>query len=83
MLTIKVLGSGNASCRTLEQNARQAVAELGVEATVEHVVEYQQVMAYGVMRAPGLVVNEKVVVAGRVPTTAEIRDLLLQSLIGV
>jgi small redox-active disulfide protein 2 len=83
VLTIKVLGPGCVNCQKLEQNARQAVAELGVEAALEHVKDYQQIMAYGVMRTPALVINEKVAIVGRVPTTAEVRDLLLQSLIGV
>ncbi|HYF95381.1 MAG TPA: thioredoxin family protein [Symbiobacteriaceae bacterium] len=75
-MTIKVLGGGCANCNKLEENALQAARELGMEAAVEHVKDYPQIMAYGVMRTPGLVVNEKVVVAGKVATVEEIKPLL-------
>lgn len=76
MIAIKVLGSGCANCMKLEQNAHQAVTELGLEAGVEHVKDFAQIAAYGVMRTPGLVVDEKVLVAGRVPSVDEIKTLL-------
>jgi small redox-active disulfide protein 2 len=73
---IKVLGSGCANCVNLEKAARQAIADLGIEATIEKVTDYPTILGYGVMSTPGLVVDEKVVLAGRVPNAAEVRELL-------
>jgi small redox-active disulfide protein 2 len=71
-VSVKVLGKGCANCQKLETLAREAVAELGIEATVEHVHDFKQIAAYGVMSTPGLVVDEKVVSTGRVPSKAEV-----------
>lgn len=76
MTTIKILGPGCTNCATLEKATRQAVAELGIEATFEKVTDYADIAAYDIMRTPGLVVDEKVVVSGRVPTARQIKDLL-------
>jgi small redox-active disulfide protein 2 len=73
---IKVLGSGCANCVNLEKAARQAIADLGIEATIEKVTDYPSILGYGVMSTPGLVVDEKVILAGRVPKPAELRELL-------
>lgn len=75
-MIIKVLGPGCANCRNLEEAARAAVAELGLDATVEKVTDYAIIAGYGVMSTPGLVVDDQVVLAGRVPTVAQVRDLL-------
>lgn len=75
-MIIKVLGPGCQNCKTLERVTREAVAELGVEATIEKVEDYPTIVGYGVMSTPALVVDEKVVLAGRVPRTAEVRELL-------
>ncbi len=80
MLNIKVLGSGCMNCQKLEQNAREAVTMLGEEATVEKVTDYADIMSYGVMHTPALVVNGKVVVSGRVPGAAEIVPMLTSAL---
>ena len=73
---IKILGAGCANCTRLEQVTREALDALGLEATVEKVTDYGEIAAYGIMRTPGLVVDEQVVVAGRVPTAAHVRELL-------
>jgi small redox-active disulfide protein 2 len=73
---VKVLGPGCANCRALEKNTRAALADLGIEATVEEVTDYGAIAGYGVMRTPGLVVDEEVVVSGRVPKPREIAALL-------
>jgi small redox-active disulfide protein 2 len=73
---IKVLGSGCANCVNLEKAARQAIADLGIDATVEKVTDYPTILGYGVMSTPGLVVDEKVVLTGRVPNAADVRELL-------
>ncbi len=75
-MIIKVLGSGCASCQKLEENTREALAQAGLEATIEKVTDYPAIMQYNIMRTPALVVDEKVVVKGRVPTAAAIADLL-------
>jgi len=75
-MIIKILGSGCANCVNLERVTREAIAALGVEATVEKVTDFPTIVGYGVMSTPGLVVNEKVVLSGRVPTAAQVRELL-------
>ena len=76
MTSIKILGPGCANCVNLEKQARQAVEQLGLDATIEKVTDYSQIAAYGVMRTPGLVVDEQVLVSGRVPDAKEIARLL-------
>jgi len=73
---VKILGSGCANCINLEKATRQAVEELGLEATFEKVTDYADIAAYGIMRTPGLVVDEEVVLSGRVPTAGQVKDLL-------
>ena len=74
---IKVLGPGCANCKRLEERTREAVASLGLDAEIEKVTDYADIAGYGVMKTPGLVVDERLVVSGRVPTTREIADLLM------
>jgi len=80
MLTIKVLGSGCANCKRLEQIARQVVAEMAVEAEVIKVTDYTDIMKYNILSTPGLVVNEKVVSSGRIPTPAEVITFVANAL---
>ena len=80
MLTIKVLGSGCANCKRLEQIARQVVGDLALEAEVIKVTEYPEIMKYNILSTPGLVVNEKVVSSGRIPTPAEVTTWLVDAL---
>lgn len=80
MLTIKVLGSGCANCKKLEAVTRQVVEQMGIPAEVIKVTEYPDIMAYDVMSTPGLVVNEKVVSTGRIPSPAEITTWLTNAL---
>ena len=75
-MNIKILGSGCANCVNLEKATRQAVNDLGLEATFEKVTDYADIAAYGIMRTPGLVVDEQVLLAGRVPTARQVKDLL-------
>jgi small redox-active disulfide protein 2 len=75
-MIIKILGSGCANCKKLEATAEEAVQELGVVATVEKVQEIQKIMAYGVMRTPALVINEKVKSTGRIPGKDEIKKFI-------
>ena len=80
MLTIKVLGSGCANCKKLEAVTRQVIDQMGVQADVIKVTEYPGIMAYNIMSTPGLVINEKVVSTGRIPSTAEITTFLVNVL---
>ena len=75
-MIIKVLGPGCNNCKTLERVTKEAVAELGIEATIEKIEDYSTIAGYGVMSTPALVINEKVVYSGRVPTPAQLRELL-------
>ncbi|HSP74859.1 MAG TPA: thioredoxin family protein [Cryobacterium sp.] len=75
-MIIKILGPGCANCKNLTKAATAAVKELGLDATIEKVEDYAAIVGYGVMSTPALVVNEKVVVSGRVPNLAEVRTLL-------
>jgi small redox-active disulfide protein 2 len=80
MLTIKVLGPGCANCKNLEAVTRLAVSKLGIEAQIIKVTEYPEILKYKLMSTPGLVINEKVVSAGRVPGEAEVTTFLVNAL---
>ncbi len=80
MLTIKVLGPGCANCKKLEAITRQAIDQMGLEAEIIKVTEYPDIMAYNIMSTPGLVINEKVVSAGRIPSQAEITTFVTNAL---
>jgi small redox-active disulfide protein 2 len=80
MLTVKVLGPGCNNCKRLEQSARQALVALDVEATIVKVTDYAKIMEYPILSTPGLVINEKLVVAGRVPSQTEVMTLLTNAL---
>ena len=79
MLTIKVLGSGCANCKKLEAITRQVIDQMGAQADVIKVTEYPDIMAYNIMSTPGLVINEKVVSTGRIPSAAEITTFLVNA----
>ncbi len=73
---VKVLGSGCKKCNELEENARLALTQLGMQPAIEHVTDFAQIAAYGVMSTPALVVNGKVVVYGKVLKADEIVSIL-------
>ena len=80
MHTVKVLGSGCANCERLATLVRQALDELGRGEQVEKVTDYAQMAALGIMATPALAVDDRVVLAGRIPTLAAIRDALAERL---
>lgn len=75
-MEIKVLGTGCASCKALHETVKQAVAELGIEATIIKEEDLMQIMNYNVMSMPGLVINEKVVSTGKKLSVAEVKAFL-------
>jgi small redox-active disulfide protein 2 len=75
-MVIKVLGSGCANCQKVKALAAQVVNELGIEATIEAVTGIQDIMSYGVMRTPGIVIDEKLVGSGGVPTKQQMQQLI-------
>lgn len=75
-MQIKILGSGCANCHTLERLTREALADLGLTAQVSAVTDYPTILGYGVMSTPALVIDEQVVLAGRVPSKAQVAELL-------
>jgi small redox-active disulfide protein 2 len=80
MLNIKVLGPGCSNCYKVEAIAQKAVANLGAEATITKVTDYGEIMAYRVLATPGLVINDKLVSAGRIPTDAEVMTWVANAL---
>lgn len=77
MLTVKILGSGCANCKKLEAVAREAASRANVPAEFVKVTEMKEILAYDLLSTPGLVVNEKLVSSGRIPTVAEVQKWLV------
>jgi len=80
MLSIKVLGPGCANCDNVEAIAKKVVAALSVDATIQKVTQMQEIMKYPILATPGLVVNEKLVCAGRIPSEAEVTTWIVNTL---
>ena len=78
-MNIKVLGTGCPKCKTLEKVTRDAVKQMGITAEIEKVDDIAKIINYGVMRTPALVINEKVVANGRIPSMDEIKELISQN----
>jgi small redox-active disulfide protein 2 len=77
---IKILGMGCANCKRVESVARQVVQEMGVEATVTEVSDVKDIVSYDIVTTPGLVINEKVVSSGRIPSKAEVITWVVNAL---
>lgn len=76
-MIIKVLGTGCTKCKSLEKLTMEAVSELGIDASVTKEEDIMKIMSYGVLSTPGLVIDEKVVLSGRLPSKNEIKKLLI------
>lgn len=80
MLVIKILGTGCPNCKKVEALARQAAENMGIEAEFIKVTDYNEIMQYPILSTPGLVINEKLVCAGRIPSQAEITTWLANAM---
>jgi small redox-active disulfide protein 2 len=80
MLNIKVLGSGCPNCQKVASTAKSVVSSLGIEAEIQKVTDQTQIMRYNVLATPGLVINEKLVSAGRIPSEAEVTTWVVDAL---
>ena len=79
-MQIKVLGAGCPKCKTLENLTQDVVADMGLDATITKEDDIMKIIEYGVMRTPALVINEKLVMSGRIPSLSEIKNLIIQNL---
>lgn len=79
IMEIKILGTGCPKCKSLEKMTQEAVSLSGAKATITKVEDIMKIMEYGVMKTPGLVINDKVVLSGRLPSQKEILELINQN----
>ncbi|MFP4664874.1 MAG: thioredoxin family protein [Bacteroidales bacterium] len=75
-MDIKILGTGCPKCKQLEKKTKDAIDELGMDASIEKVEDIMKIMEYGVMSTPGLVIDGDVVFSGRLPSTKELNEIL-------
>ena len=80
-MEIKILGPGCARCHQLEQMVKDVIKELGIDASIEDVKDIKKIMEYPILTTPGLVINEKLVCSGRVPTKAEVNTFITTALV--
>lgn len=80
MLSIKILGPGCRNCEQLEKIVKKVVTTLAIEAEIIKVSDYDQILAYNLLKTPGLVINEKVVFSGRVPSETQVVDFITSAL---
>ena len=79
-MEIKVLGTGCANCKNLEKAVINTLAEMDLSADITKVEDITKIMSYGIMRTPALVINEKVVLFGRVPSTKELKEIITKEM---
>ncbi|MGM0567143.1 MAG: thioredoxin family protein [Bacteroidota bacterium] len=78
-MDIKILGTGCPKCKSLEKLTRDVVAEKGIDANISKEEDIMKIMEYGVMKTPGLVIDDKVVFSGRLPSSKEMDEILTQN----
>jgi small redox-active disulfide protein 2 len=79
-MDVKILGSGCPNCKRLEKLTRKVLEEMAIEATVTKVTDFQDIMAYDILATPGLVIDDKVVSSGRVPSRGELVTMITSAL---
>jgi small redox-active disulfide protein 2 len=77
-MNIKILGTGCSKCKTLEKLTREVVEQNGIDATITKVEDIMEIMKYGIMTTPALVVDERVEIKGRIPSLDEIKKVLIK-----
>jgi len=77
-MEIVILGTGCPKCKTLEKLTREAIGELNVDANISKQEDIVKIIEYGILSTPGLVINEKLVLSGRVPSSEEIKKIITQ-----
>lgn len=80
-MKIKILGTGCAKCHQLEQTVREVVSEMDIDAEIDYVKDIKKIMEYPILTTPGLVIDEKVVCSGRLPTKAEVTSFITTALV--
>jgi small redox-active disulfide protein 2 len=75
-MNIKILGTGCARCQSLEKSVKNAVKDLKMDVSIEKVEDMSDIVKYGILRTPGLVINENVVVSGRTPELSELKEII-------
>ena len=81
MLKIKVLGSGCTNCLNLEKLCREVTTENQIDAEIEKVTDLREIMSYGILSTPGLVLNGKVVSSGKLPTKATLTHWMIDAMV--
>jgi len=79
-MNIKILGTGCSKCNQLEKVTKEVLKEMGIEGPIDHVKDIRKIMEYPILTTPGLVINEEVVLAGRVPSKAEVTQIITTAL---
>jgi small redox-active disulfide protein 2 len=79
-MNIKILGSGCARCNQLEKLTREVLTEMGVQAEMEHLKDINKIMEYPILTTPGLVINEELVVSGKVPDKSKLTQIIVNAL---
>jgi small redox-active disulfide protein 2 len=80
MLNLKVLGPGCANCVNLEKLCKKVVSENNIDAIIEKVTDYKEIMSYGIMSTPGLIINGKVELSGKLPTKSTLVHWVMNAL---
>jgi small redox-active disulfide protein 2 len=80
MLNIKILGSGCTNCKNLEKLCNEVIAENNFDAEIEKVTDYKEIMKYGIMSTPGLVLNGRVILSGKLPTKSSLLHWLADAI---
>jgi len=79
-MNIKILGTGCAKCHSLQKTVKEVVSELQIDAEVEEVKDMKKILEYSILMTPGLVIDEKVVLSGKVPNKAEVERIIINAL---